>query len=101
MHLPRSAHSSCGNCTFGPRAKRFGISASDESRVRGRERWSPTSREKRARYPDFLYAAPTTATCAAFIEESRMKFINANKLHRKSGGMGHPSVCEGTRGTRS
>jgi hypothetical protein len=32
-----------------------------------------------------------TATCAAFIEESRMKFINANKLHRKSGGMGHPS----------
>jgi hypothetical protein len=23
------------------------------------------------------------ATCAAFIEESRMKFINANKLHRK------------------
>src|ERR1700685_1854139 len=26
-----------------------------------------------------------TATCAAFIKESRMKFINANKLHRKSG----------------
>jgi hypothetical protein len=24
------------------------------------------------------------ATCAAFIEESRIKFINANKLHRKS-----------------
>jgi hypothetical protein len=24
-------------------------------------------------------------TCAAFIEESRTKFINANKLHRKSG----------------
>jgi pyruvate formate-lyase activating enzyme-like uncharacterized protein len=32
-----------------------------------------------------------TVTCAAFIEESRMKFINANKLHRKSGGVGHPS----------
>src|ERR1700691_1528870 len=29
-----------------------------------------------------------TATCAAFIEESRMKFINANKLLRKSGGVG-------------
>jgi hypothetical protein len=29
-----------------------------------------------------------TATCAAFIEESRMKFINANKLLRKSGGLG-------------
>jgi hypothetical protein len=26
-----------------------------------------------------------TTACAAFIEESRMKFINANKLHRKSG----------------
>jgi hypothetical protein len=32
-----------------------------------------------------------TSTRAAFIEESRMKFINANKLHRKSGGVGHPS----------
>src|SRR6202142_393053 len=26
-----------------------------------------------------------TATCAAFVEESRMKFVNANKLRRKSG----------------
>jgi hypothetical protein len=32
-----------------------------------------------------------TAAIAAFIEESRVKFINADKLHRKSGGMGHPS----------
>jgi hypothetical protein len=38
-----------------------------------------------------------TATCAAFIEESRMKLINANKLHRKSGGMGHPLVRGGER----
>ena len=32
------------------------LSASDESRVRGKEQWSPTSREKRARYgaPDPL-----------------------------------------------
>src|ERR1700685_4531570 len=36
-----------------------------------------------------------TATCAAFVEESRMKFINANKLRRKSGGMGHPSFAGG------
>jgi hypothetical protein len=36
-----------------------------------------------------------TAACAAFIEESRMKFINANKLHRKSGGMGHPAFVAG------
>jgi hypothetical protein len=46
---------------------------------------APTSREKQARYPDFLYAAPATATCAAFIEESRMSFVNVNKPHRKSG----------------
>jgi len=32
-----------------------------------------------------------TAACAAFIEESRMKFVKAYKLHRKSGGVGHPS----------
>ena len=25
-----------------------------------------------------------------------MRFINANKLHRKSGGMGHPAVIAGT-----
>jgi len=29
--------------------------------------------------PDFLYAAPDQAACAAFVKESR-------KLHRKSGG---------------
>ena len=28
--------------------------------------------------------------CAAFIEESRMECINANKLHRKSGVCGFP-----------
>jgi hypothetical protein len=32
-----------------------------------------------------------TATCAAFIEESRMELIRATKLHRKSGGMGRPA----------
>jgi hypothetical protein len=32
-----------------------------------------------------------TAARAAFIKESRMKCINANKLHRKSGEMGHPA----------
>jgi hypothetical protein len=43
--------------------------------------------------PDFLYAALSEATSAAFIEESRMKFINANKLHRKFGGA--PSLLKG------
>jgi hypothetical protein len=35
--------------------------------------------------PDFLHGALPTAACAAFIKESRMKFANASKLHRKSG----------------
>src|ERR1700722_14561317 len=43
------------------------------------------------RYPYFLYAVPKSATCAAFIKESRMKFLDANQLHRKYGGMGHPA----------
>jgi hypothetical protein len=52
--------------------------------------WNPTSREKRARCPDFLYAASYSVAYAAFIKESRMKFIKATRLYRKSGGVGHP-----------
>jgi hypothetical protein len=40
--------------------------------------------------PDFLYAAPPVFACAAFIEESRMKFLNSSKPLRKSGGS--PSI---------
>jgi hypothetical protein len=36
--------------------------------------------------PDFLYAAPDMTAYAAFSKESRMRFANATKLHRKSGG---------------
>jgi len=35
--------------------------------------------------PDFLYGAPDTTAWAAFSKESRMKFANATKFHRKSG----------------
>jgi hypothetical protein len=35
--------------------------------------------------PDFLYVARSMTACAAFSKESRMRFANANKLHRKSG----------------
>jgi hypothetical protein len=35
--------------------------------------------------PDFLHGAPPTDACAAFSEESRMKFINAREFDRKSG----------------
>jgi len=34
--------------------------------------------------PDFLHGAPPTDACAAFIKESRMKFVNARELDRKS-----------------
>jgi hypothetical protein len=40
---------------------------------------------KPGRYPYFLYAVPKSATCAAFIKESRMEFLEANQLHRKYG----------------
>jgi len=33
--------------------------------------------------PDFLHEASPTDACAAFIEESRMKFINARKLRQE------------------
>jgi hypothetical protein len=36
--------------------------------------------------PDFLCAAPSTVACAAFFEESRMKFVDPNDAYRKSGG---------------
>ena len=45
--------------------------------------------------PDFLHGAPPTDACAAFIEESRMKFANARELDRKSG-----CTLERTWGTR-
>jgi hypothetical protein len=35
--------------------------------------------------PDFLHGAPPTGAYAAFIKESRMKFVNARELDRKSG----------------
>jgi hypothetical protein len=45
--------------------------------------------------PDFLYAALETTACAAFSEESRMKFVNATKLDRKSGGSPSRAFCLG------
>jgi hypothetical protein len=42
--------------------------------------------------PDFLYAALDTTACAAFIKESRMKFVNANQFHRKSGSCSRPHL---------
>jgi hypothetical protein len=53
---------------------------------------------KPGRYPYFLYAVPKSATCAAFIKESRMEFIEANQLHRKYGVWGTRHLPPGERG---
>jgi hypothetical protein len=66
------------------RKEKFSTASAERIRLR----WGPPSGGVAARCPDFLYAAQATATCAAFIEESRIKLINANKSHRKSGGVG-------------
>jgi hypothetical protein len=44
---------------------------------------------KRRGDPDFLYAAPPMFACAAFSKESRMKFLDSTKPHRKPGGSPH------------
>ena len=63
MHLKRKAHPS------GMRLLIFGIEQNPQSCLQR----------------DFLFAALDTATCAAFFTESRMKFVNALELDRKSG----------------
>jgi hypothetical protein len=47
--------------------------------------WERTWAEKDGD-PDFLHTALDTTAGAAFSKESRKKFANATKLHRKSGG---------------
>ena len=47
---------------------------------------------KSGRYPYFLYAVPKSATCAAFIKESRMEFLEANQLRRKYGVWGTQAI---------
>jgi hypothetical protein len=63
-----------------------------DGRVKRRDFWSlalaDSSGKEAKRDPDFLHEAPKKFACAAFSKESRMKFANANKLDRKSGGPG-------------
>jgi hypothetical protein len=58
----------------------------------GRAQWYPTSDQKRVRYPDFLYAAPPIVACAAFFEESRMKFGRFLQAPQEIRGYGAPRV---------
>jgi len=60
---------------------------------RYRDSWYPTLREKREGPRISYCAAPAMAACAAFYEESRMRFVDPTKPYRKSGGMGHPGIC--------
>jgi hypothetical protein len=50
-----------------------------------------SSRPKRTRIS--CHAALDMTTCAAFFKESRMKFANATKLNRKSGGAQRRDLC--------
>jgi hypothetical protein len=45
---------------------------------------NPTSREKRAGCPDFLYAALATTAYAPFVKEGRAKFAESTNPDRKS-----------------
>jgi hypothetical protein len=58
-----------------------------------RDSWYPTLRKEREGPRISYYAAPNKDACAAFYEESRMKFVDPTKPCRKSGGMGHPQIC--------
>jgi hypothetical protein len=52
----------------------------------------PTSRENERDTGITCTRHEATGTCAAFIAESRMTVVHANKLQRKSGCMGHPAL---------
>jgi len=56
-----------------------------KSRARGKEQWNPTSREKRARYPDFLYAARSNGHVCGFHRGKPHEVHQRQQLHRKSG----------------
>ncbi len=60
--------------------------------------------QKGAKDPDFLLRRPTMVACAAFLKESRMKFVDPTKPNRKSGeegaapngGPGRPELRTGS-----
>jgi hypothetical protein len=49
--------------------------------------------------PDFLHTAPHRFACAVPARRDRMKFANANKLDRKSGGS--PTIVFAFSGSKS
>src|ERR1700677_5114234 len=44
----------------------FPLTLDSSHALSGQHWWNPTSREKRARYPDFLYAAPSNIHVCGF-----------------------------------
>jgi hypothetical protein len=94
-------YSTCDAMTRVPRLRRSIIIRIDNPALPGwADVWRPALRawvltqtftplpsaQVRSGDPDFLYVARLTTACAAFNEESRMKFANANEPHRKSAG---------------
>jgi hypothetical protein len=63
--------------------------------VRGESGGIPHLAKNERDAPNFLYAALDRAACAALFKESRMKFREPTKLHRKSGMWGTRRICGG------
>jgi hypothetical protein len=93
FHLSRMGFTGCGKghvATLSIQLTEFKVCSNPQLVI-------PPARRAVRPNPDFLYADLRDVACAAFIEESRMGCINATKLHRKSGGMGHPSSVANAR----
>jgi hypothetical protein len=71
---------------MGPEALRVRSEGDRPNSGLGLRPQNPTSRENRARYPEFpVRSTGHDRVCAFLFKERRMKFAGANKPHRKSG----------------
>jgi hypothetical protein len=91
----RAAHRKSGYLAFFARCGRYrarfgSLKNPVQRRVSNGALWNPTLRKIREGPRISYCAAPAMAACAAFIKESRMKFVDPTKPYRKSGGVGHP-----------
>src|ERR1700733_577654 len=69
-----------------------------KSRIRGKERWNPTSREKRARCPDFLYAALNERHVCGFHRGKPHEAHQRQQTSQEIRGVGHPSFVRDRKG---
>jgi hypothetical protein len=71
------------------------ISVRSAAGLRGEARGIPHLAKNERDAPNFLHAALDRTACAALIKESRMKFREPTKLHRKSGMRGTRRIGAG------